>query len=441
MKKIITMAIASSLLSPLAFAIPPVTLSGPSPAISPYYAGGASSIVTYTITNNVPKKLPVTISGVSNGISRTAVSNDCGSLMPAGPSSCNIGIAISPAVAQIGSTINQTLQVNYQGRSPLTSPIAFSVIQPVAYVTPSPGTNSILQFLLDTVNGSFTTSQTTYTSISKQFGQLAFATVGGVQYGYTVDQNGFVYQCNINLDGTFSSCSATPQSPPAWAPHGIAFATVNGVQYAYITDVGVGEIYQCSLNSDGSFSNCSLAISTAFNAPYGIAFATISGIQYAYIAEAVTSGGPTGAVYQCTLNSNGSLNACTATPQLGAPAWIAYSVTFSTTGGTQYAYVTDNGTSPTTGHVYQCSLNNDGSFNVCTATPTVSPPSNWVPSYVAFATFGGTKYAYVANYQGPSDGGMFVCTVNNSGLFSSCTETPASPPVPWQPVGVAFRFG
>jgi hypothetical protein len=436
------------LICSLAYAVEPVTLSQPVPALTPSYSVDTSNTVIYSLTNNVPLQLPLTISNFSNGVSRTLVGNDCGDSMPAGPSNCNIGVVISPTSGQIGSSLSQVLAVNYQGRAPLTSPISYSVIQSLAYVSPSPGSSEILQFSMDTSNGKLLSNVPSYSSMTEQYEQLTFAVVGGVQYAYAVDQTGFVYQCNINADGTFNTCSGTPPNPPAgWGPHGIAFATVAGVQYAYITDINIGNVYQCSLNvggsSNGSFNTCLNIVGTAFNAPYGIDFATVGGVQYAYIAEAVSGGISTGNVYQCSLNGDGSFNTCTTTPQLGTPAWIPYAVAFATSGGTQYAYVADNGTTPI-GNVYKCTLHNDGSFNTCAPTPSVGAPTvNWAPSDLAFVTLNGTQYAYITNYQGVSVGSMYVCTVGNDGSFSGCIPTPSapySPPATWQPVGVAFRF-
>jgi hypothetical protein len=430
-----------------AFAIEPVTLSGPVPPLAQIYAAGSPQTVVYTITNQVPKSLPIQLGGISGPVTRTSVANDCGNTLPSGPASCNIGIQIAPIAA--GTSINQTLQINFDGRAPLTSPISFLAVQPLAYVTPGPNADTIYTFLLDTASGEFTTIGTAYSSLSQSFDALTFATVGGVQYGYVLDQNGFVYQCTINAGGDFDACTATPPTPQPWNPHGIAFATVNGIQYAYVTDVNVGNVYQCSLNvggpSNGTFNACSNVVSSAFNAPYGITFGTVNGVQYAYIADSISSGSSTGNVYQCTLDVNGFFTACNPTPvppHQATPPWIPYSVTFATVDGTQYAYVADNGTATLpvpNGNVYQCTLTSGGLFDTCTST-IAAPATAWVPDAIAFATLNGTQYAYVASYQGPIVGGMDWCTLNIDGTFAACKPTPASPPAPWQPVGIAFRF-
>lgn len=68
----------TSVLSPsLIFANPPVILSGPTPTISPTYSVGISQTVMYTIINYVPKRFPLTISGISKPLTRITVDNDC----------------------------------------------------------------------------------------------------------------------------------------------------------------------------------------------------------------------------------------------------------------------------------------------------------------------------------------------------------------------------
>lgn len=105
----------------------PVILSGPVPAIAKSYAPGSTSTVVYTITNNVPKSLPISLGNLFAPLARTTVSNDCGAALPKGPSQCQIGIVITPSTRYAGQTIRQTLSINYQSRQPLTAPITFSI--------------------------------------------------------------------------------------------------------------------------------------------------------------------------------------------------------------------------------------------------------------------------------------------------------------------------
>jgi hypothetical protein len=118
-----------------AFAEPPVTISAPSPAVPSSYAAGSEHIHLYTITNNVPKSLPITVSGISGPVTRVNLIPGlnvksirvCGDTLLAGPYTCSLLIRIAPTLSEEGQSFNQNLTVDYQGRSPLISNIAFSV--------------------------------------------------------------------------------------------------------------------------------------------------------------------------------------------------------------------------------------------------------------------------------------------------------------------------
>lgn len=442
MKRII--ALASVFFSTATFAIPPVILSKPSPAISPTYNDNTSNIITYTITNNVPKTLPLTVSGISNGIQRTTVPGDCGNTLPTGPSTCNIGINISPSSAQAGSTVNQTLKIDYQGRAPLTSSISFSV-QTVAYVTPlSPdasNTSQIQQYLLS--QDGLLSFRENATQVEEHYGQMTFATVNGTQYAYILE-NGVIY-CTINSNGTFNNC--TPTTAPTHGvnhPHAIAFATFNQ-QYAYLADPSSSSLFQCTIDTtNGNLSSCLEYADANIDAALGIAFNTDgNGAQHAYIADAATG------MVVCPMDANGSfMNSpgCAITPSSGTPNWVPFSIAFTTVSGTRYAYVADNGISSDLGHVYRCLLNADGTFkdNSCVATPTdTSSFAPWNPYYIAFKTLNGIQYAYVVNNQSVNIGSIYRCSVDQTtGLLTQdCIKTPDIPTNrdTWQPSGIAFR--
>lgn len=447
MIKILGIGLSALFVFSHAFAEEPVTLSGPVPAIPSTMNVGTSTTFIYTVTNHVPNQaFPLTVSGISIPVTRTSVAGDCGNVLQPGPSSCKIGITIAPTQA---GTINQTLIVDYQGRTPLMSSISLSVAETLAYayVTPALNATSIDKFLLGST-GLLTSYTVAHTASGLEtFGQMTFATVSGVQYAYILDLNGAVYWCTINTNGSFSNCLSAASTPAlgSWQARAIAFATFNA-QYAYITDPGNNVVYQCSVETTGNFSNCQQPpspYSLPTLAPYGITFATNrNGTQQAYIADAGSGGiGSFGYVLLCSMQSDGSFNTCNQTPSSGAPNWIPYAVAFTNVNGTQYAYVADNGTG-TPGHVYKCTLKNDGSFvnSGCTQTPlNDSTLTNWYPAYIVFQTVNGTKYAYVVNTSGSSIGNIYRCALNNSGSLTNCALTPTTPPAPWQPVGIAFR--
>ena len=120
-------AIPSTLAIQAAVAQAPVTLSSPSPAIAATYASGSSSTISYTVTNHTPINFPLTINGISAPLSViNSGDGNCGYRL-ASKSSCYIRLLIAPTSSDLGSTVQQTLSVNYQGRYPLKENIAFSV--------------------------------------------------------------------------------------------------------------------------------------------------------------------------------------------------------------------------------------------------------------------------------------------------------------------------
>ncbi len=425
------------------FATAPVVLSEPSPAISSLYTANTLNIVIYTVRNNVPKIFPLSVSGISNGIQRTTVPGDCGNTLPAGPSTCKIGLNINPSNEQIGSTINQTLQIDYQGRTPLISSISFSVSGSVpeifAYVTPDLFSEAIDQFLLDGqgfLSSSYT--QATEATSPLSFGQMTFATVNGVQYAYILASLGAVVWCSIHENGSFYNCMSTSSTPGlgSWSPRGISFATFDN-QYAYIVDANSGNVFQFFLDSSGNFSQYILYDNLGVNAPNNIAFATdANGQQQSYIADA------SGNVFLCQMQSNGTfLSTCSPTPSSGAPSsWIPFSIAFNTMNGIQYAYVADNGASVGTGNVYRCTLNPDGSFanSSCVTTPTNDAPL-WNPYYITIKTINAKTYAYVVDQIAFNPGNIYRCLIGQNNLLTDCELTPTNPPTNWQPTGIAFR--
>jgi hypothetical protein len=457
MQRIIFLGIC--LLFPLfAFALAPVTLSQSQPGSASSYSAGVTSTLIYTLTNNVPKNLPI-VANLSTGLTRTTVANDCINTMSAGPSTCNIGISITPLTSQIASTISQRLQINYQARLPLTSTMSYSVAAPYAYVTSFTDLRVINKCELNITDGKFipgTCVQANPVTTSLAFFRLMVGNVGGQQYVYAADRTynptPYVNQCFLESNGSFSRCSRIPITYSGWEPFDITFATVDGQQYAYIADITNYSVDRCILDTTtGSFSSCPAPINTTqFGQPYGVAFATTSrGIQYAYVADAGDPTAPTpfpSTVYRCTLSNGDIAYPCETAVQSPAPNpfQTPYAIAFATSSGAQYAYVADNGPDPGNapyGNVYKCTLTEDGHLSSCLPTPTSSAPT-WNPEYIAFKTIGGIQYAYVASDLAGS-GDMYRCKVNDGdGNFdsSSCTTTPSSGTIPWTgaPIGIAI---
>lgn len=198
-------------------------------------------------------------------------------------------------------------------------------------------------------------------------------------------------------------------------------------QYAYVTDGGSGNnIYQCPVNNSGNLSNCNKILPnniTANWSPGPVTFATVNGIKYAYV---IVESANIGSIYQCTLNANGTFNICHMTPTLGAPtSWEPADVVFATFNGIQYAYVADY-----TGNIYQCNLKSDGNFNVCSLTPAVGAPTSWTPLSLTFATVNHTQYLYVSELESS----VYKCSINIDGTLHTCNVSATSAtPTNWHP--------
>lgn len=249
---------------------------------------------------------------------------------------------------------------------------------------------------------------------------ITFATFGETDYAYVASwPDGIVYRCSLTAERALDICTAlTPAGAEVYHhASGVSFASVNGTRYAYVAD-DVEQVFQCALNMDGTFSTCRPATASLppVWVPSSTTFATVNGVQYAYVASG------NGEIYQCGLTGEGLFSPCVVTmPGAGVSEWLPKSVTFATFGGTQFAYVADDG-----GEVFQCRLTANGRFDACLATPVAGTP-DWSPRTVSFETFGGVQYAYVTDFGTATAlfGDVYQCTLNAEGRFTSCEPTPA----------------
>jgi hypothetical protein len=304
------------------------------------------------------------------------------------------------------------------------------ISQQYAYL-PGSLDGNIYQCTFDSTTGLFSSCPITYSNQDfNGAATITFATIGETRYAYLAVRPSYIYQCTLNPDGSFKVCISLTLPDDFVNLNSITFATVAGTQYAYISQMGASPgpspmVHRCSLNLDGSLNVCMPTNSMPFGSnPNGVAFATVNQTQYAYVSD-----NGLGVVNQCTLNPIGAFNTCTSTPMNNSPFNTPENVAFATVEGTQYAYVADDSNNA----IYQCTLNNNGSFNICTPTPT---PASWVPFDIAFATAGSTQYAYVVSNNESTI--VYRCTLFSGGLFDECTPTP-TPPLTWSPFSIALN--
>lgn len=220
---------------------------------------------------------------------------------------------------------------------------------------------------------------------------ITFATSNTTQYAYVPSPIfGGIFFCPLNIDyGTLDTCRQGPQSESTYSqPSAVAFATTTGgtpTQYAYFTDAATGAtdgaVFQCNVNSgggnqNGQLQNCSPTGNISTLGANGIAFATFNGVSYAYLTN---FGNET--VYQCSWSSStGQLSSCVDAASFMNNAWTLKGIAFGTINGVQYAYVSDYDVSSpyNSGTVWQCTVNNNtGLFNTCTKTPATAPSPGW----------------------------------------------------------------
>ncbi len=417
MKRII-FGLVSFFIAPLAFAFAPVVLTGPIPALLPIYSTGLPNTIVYTITNRVPKTLPIIVGGIGGPIKRTAVANDCGNLM-AGLSTCNIGILIAPTPTDMGSFIFQVLEIYYGGRLPLTSVIAFTVSnsQPIPPPPPPTGltfayvsdlSSNLWQCPIDLSTGQFSSACVALTN-NPTFSETlytTFNTFGGVTYVYVGDQGSqFLWKCPIdNMTGGFSgACVPLANMPSFVAPIDAAFATFLNSTFAYVSDE-TNNLWQCPIDTaTGNFSgNCTALTNPGFNSTHQTSFQTFNLVTYAYIADASSI------IWQCPIDpaTGGFLGPCIAN---STPGGLTTGITFNTFSNQTYAYVGDE-SSP---NIWKCPINpTTGQFGSCTA---LTDPSFFIAVSATFHTFAGIVYAYVSDISQ----NVWQCPINTTtGDFS-----------------------
>jgi hypothetical protein len=404
----------------------PVTISDPSPAIGAVYNVGDSATIIYTITNNVMNRsFPLTVSGISNPLSRTTVSNDCNNSLPKGPSTCSIGIQITPTTEEGGKSLNQNLMVNYQGRTPLVKNIAFSVPQPSAVLTAAGYTmmglnpDSLLlavsydglgaTWTLASIIGSlpnfgvFNATSCTGSgataiciaagqNISDNTGLLVQSMNGGVTWAITpilgLPSNSIFYSSSCSGSGATAICVAGGASGNAVI---LAQSTNGGATWIMHNIAGLlvgGRLNAASCSGSGVTGVCVAAGGS--NQPL-LVQSTDGGATWA--AKSITGIPALGIFSAASCTGSGPSAICIAAGQYftgSAPPLLAQ----STDGGANWAVVQSISGLPATGEFASTSCTGSGPTAICIAAgesgnPGIGPP------LLAQSTDGGAHWAVV----------------------------------------------
>lgn len=211
--------------------------------------------------------------------------------------------------------------------------------------------------------------------------------------------------------------------------------------YVFIINYGGGTtipaVTQCSVDSTGKlFQACMDSGATGLTGPSGIAINSTN--TFAYISNTGTSGGT---ISKCTitLGQTPLLSDCTTTATI--PGYLALWITLTPDGtqamvGVQYTSTITGGTD----RVFNCPINNDGSFNPCVDTGghigLLDPTTNMVLNTNVSTAY--IPYAFNCD-NGQSNWAIYQCHIT-SGVLASCT--PSSGPQSDQldcPIGIALN--
>ena len=233
---------------------------------------------------------------------------------------------------------------------------------------------------------------------------------------------GWITQCTIAGDGSFSSCIIPSTPSGGWNLfYPVAIAVLNNI--LYVTNVSnsspLSYVSQCTLVA-GSITSCSTPTpSGGWNTrnPRGIAIVN----NVAYITNYDTS-----VVTQCNLDGAGSISSCAIPTPSGGwnlinPAGIAIA--------NNIAYIINR-----IGTITQCTIDGSGSITSCVVPST--PAGGWqLNTALGIAIV--NNIAYISNY---NTNVVTQCTIDGAGSITSCT-IPATPSGGWNlsgPISVVF---
>lgn len=431
----------------------PVTMSGPVPAIASSYDAGASNTFIYTITNNVPKKrFPITVKGISSPVTRTTVSNDCGNMIPTGPSTCKIGVLIAPTSDNAGNSINQNLSVDYRGRRPLIANIAFSVPG-----TPAPalltavgrdntGSSLGLIAVSDDRGSNWTTKSVPGiptssifksascvgagpTAICTAAGENAFSgpallavsTDGGNTWaiptitGAPADGRYFGTSCTGS--GSNAICTAGGRDVTGSSPPLIVVSTDGGTTWESKSISGApfaGNIFSISCTGSGSNAVCAGAGSDVTGTTPPLLVVSTDGGS-TWTRKAITGDTTNGSFNAASCTGSGSSAICTAagTDNIGISPYVAV----STDGGNTWARKSISGIGINA--IFNAtSCTGSGTSAICIAAGYNSSTSE---SVIAVSTDGGNTWAEKPVTGSPIEGRYLATSCTGSGANAICT--------------------
>jgi hypothetical protein len=351
----------------------------PVSADATFIGSTASVSVAFSATGGTATNLEIT-SALPTGWTLAGGMLPCAEV--GGGTTCQATLNYAPVAAISASTL--VLQYAYtdnfgESRTGQLS-IPYSAVPHMAYIT-NFGSNSVTQCTLNLTGALGNCTQVTSPTLEA----LAGITIDGAR-AYIAEGVGIAV-CNVSSSGLSGCLSAATDDDE---PIGVAF---DG-DTAFISNQGLFTVETCTVAADGTLAGCAVDanVTPFLDAP---AEATFQGSNL-YIPNVLSSD-----VTVCPVTA-GVTGTC-ANVALIAPA------TKAVFGGTS-AYLT----MPGLNSVQQCSVGSDGSLNAC-ADSGVGATFN---DPFGMTLFGG--YAYVANR---GNNTISQCTVAADGHLSACVST------------------
>lgn len=306
-------------------------------------APGDSCPLEFTTNTTTLEPTNITISGTNTTETSAVIAVN-------GGSQATLSITGSPLILQANGTSTGTMTITNTSSTVTATNVTadFTNTNLSGYVTATtcdsiepnssctmtftPGTTTIVQTSFP-IYGSNTTTVTGQIGITSYFAYITFTT------------SDTLAKCSVGVsNGALSGCSSLLSFSN---PYAIAF---NSANTAYIAISFPASIVSCSVNpSSGSLTGCSTTtiLSSSSSAAQGVVYSPMLNMIYVTISNSQ--------VYQCTLNTNGSVSSCTnsGATNLSNPVGITINPA-----GT-YAYIANVGTS-NAGTITQCTINYPG---------------------------------------------------------------------------------
>jgi hypothetical protein len=348
-----------------------VATASPTGQINAVVGGGSQAVsVTFTTDDGQPAsalQLTSSLSALPAGWSSTATSFTCSSL--GSGTGCQLPLTYAPSAAGSGTL---TLSYAYQNDAGVAKTGSLNIAYRATTHDNVVGTPSPNPVAVTTGSGASAAVKVTFTTDDGNLANNLSVTSGlaGLPSDWSGTSGSF--GCSNVSTGTGCQLSLT------YAPTAVGSGTLS-LTYAYNDD-------------SGTVKSGSVSI------PY-----TAMPPPHLYVAQLTQLTPPAGALYDCLLNTDGTLSTCAQTGNgFSAPTGIVFN-------GSTSAYVTDYGSNA----VYLCNVGIDGSLSGC-----ASQGSNF-QNPLQLAINGNTLYATNAN---PTSG-VTTCTIGVNGTLSLCTQS------------------